>query len=156
MRLFRFLLTAICCSVTVPTPAQPQAASQPFDSAQITKRVAPGVVLIKGATDAGEVLGTGFIISSDGKIAANLHVIEGLKNGGVQLASVTNSIRFPSWRSRPGNIIGLVVRQGKLLAGIGIVAGLVGAAALTRIMSSLLFGVNTTRSPSGQCLRCWR
>jgi predicted permease len=46
--------------------------------------------------------------------------------------------------ARPGNIIGLVVRQGMLLAGIGIVAGLVGAAALTRIMSSLLFGVSTT------------
>ena len=44
--------------------------------------------------------------------------------------------------ARPGNIIGLVVRQGMLLAGIGIVAGLVGAAALTRMMSSLLFGVS--------------
>jgi predicted permease len=46
--------------------------------------------------------------------------------------------------ARPGNIIGLVVRQGMLLAGIGIVAGLVGAAALTRVMTSLLFGVSTT------------
>jgi predicted permease len=46
--------------------------------------------------------------------------------------------------ARPGNIIGLVVRQGMQLAGIGIVAGLVGAAALTRVMTSLLFGVSTT------------
>src|SRR5262249_11530912 len=44
--------------------------------------------------------------------------------------------------ARPGNIVSLVVRQGMTLAGIGIVAGLVGAAALTRVMSSLLFGVS--------------
>jgi putative ABC transport system permease protein len=46
--------------------------------------------------------------------------------------------------ARPGNILGLVVRQGMQLAGIGIAAGLVGAAALTRVMTSLLFGVSTT------------
>lgn len=46
--------------------------------------------------------------------------------------------------ARPGNIIGLVVRQGMQLTGIGIVVGLVGAAALTRFMTSLLFGVRTT------------
>jgi predicted permease len=46
--------------------------------------------------------------------------------------------------AQPGNIIGLVVRQGMQLAGIGIVVGLVGAAALTRVMTSLLFGVSTT------------
>jgi predicted permease len=46
--------------------------------------------------------------------------------------------------AQPGNIIGLVVRQGMRLAGIGIVVGLVGAAGLTRVMASLLFGVSTT------------
>ena len=46
--------------------------------------------------------------------------------------------------AQPGNIIGLVVRQGMVLAGIGIVLGLVGAAALTRVMASLLFGTSTT------------
>jgi len=46
--------------------------------------------------------------------------------------------------ARPGNIIRLVVWQGMELAGIGIVVGLVGAAALTRVMTSLLFGVSTT------------
>jgi predicted permease len=45
--------------------------------------------------------------------------------------------------ARPGNIIRLVVRQGMQLAGIGIAVGLVGAAALTRVMASLLFGVST-------------
>ncbi len=34
------------------------------------------------------------------------------------------------------------MRQGMTLGGIGIVAGLIGAALLTRVMSSLLFGVS--------------
>jgi putative ABC transport system permease protein len=46
--------------------------------------------------------------------------------------------------ARPGNIIGLVVRQGMLLAGIGIVVGLACAIGLTRVMASLLFGVSAT------------
>ena len=46
--------------------------------------------------------------------------------------------------AQPGDIIGLVVRQGMGLAAIGIVAGLAGAAALTRLMSSLLFGIRAT------------
>ena len=44
--------------------------------------------------------------------------------------------------ARPGDIVGLVVRQGMELAGIGIAAGLAGSAALTRLMASLLFGVS--------------
>jgi predicted permease len=46
--------------------------------------------------------------------------------------------------ARPGNILGLVVRQGMELAATGIVAGLAGAFALTRVMASLLFGVSAT------------
>jgi putative ABC transport system permease protein len=46
--------------------------------------------------------------------------------------------------ARPGNILGLVVRQGMELAAIGILAGLAGSAALTRVMASLLFGVSAT------------
>jgi S1-C subfamily serine protease len=64
-----------------------QLVSQPFNSAEITKKVAPSVVLIKGTTDTGEALGTGFVISSDGKIATNLHVVENLRHGGVELSS---------------------------------------------------------------------
>jgi predicted permease len=42
------------------------------------------------------------------------------------------------------SIVRLVVRQGMELAGAGIVAGIIGAAALTRVMASLLFGVSAT------------
>jgi len=42
------------------------------------------------------------------------------------------------------SIVKLVVRQGMELAIAGIVAGLIGAAALTRVIASLLFGVSAT------------
>ena len=38
----------------------------------------------------------------------------------------------------------MVLRQGMVLAGIGVVIGLVAAAGLTRFMSSLLYGVEAT------------
>ena len=46
--------------------------------------------------------------------------------------------------AQSGNIIGLVVRQGMQLAAAGILLGLAGAAGLTRVMDSLLFGVSAT------------
>jgi V8-like Glu-specific endopeptidase len=85
--LVRLLVTTVLLAAATQVQARPQATSQPFDSAQITKKISPSVVVIKGTASSGEVLGTGFIISSDGKIATNLHVVESLKNGGVQLAS---------------------------------------------------------------------
>jgi serine protease Do len=60
---------------------------QSFDSAEITKKITPAVVLVTGITDDGKALGSGFVISSDGKIATNLHVVQSLRSGGVQLAS---------------------------------------------------------------------
>ena len=44
--------------------------------------------------------------------------------------------------ARPGELLGTFVRQGLLLAGIGAALGLVAAAGLTRLMSSLLFNVS--------------
>jgi ABC-type antimicrobial peptide transport system permease subunit len=43
-----------------------------------------------------------------------------------------------------GAVLGQVVRQGLLLAGVGVAAGLVGAFGLTRLVASLLFGVQPT------------
>src|SRR4026209_64361 len=43
-----------------------------------------------------------------------------------------------------GRIVGMVVRQGMERTGLGGVRRRIGAAALTRVMASLLFGVGTT------------
>jgi len=48
--------------------------------------------------------------------------------------------------AQQNDILALVVRQGMELAGLGIVLGLAGAFALTRLMASLLFGVGATDS----------
>ncbi len=40
-----------------------------------------------------------------------------------------------------GNILGLILRSGMLMTGIGLLLGLIGALALSRLLASLLFGV---------------
>jgi len=50
--------------------------------------------------------------------------------------------------AQPANIVGMVMRQGMKLAAFGIAAGLIGAAALTRVMAGLLFGVSATDVPT--------
>ncbi len=56
-------------------------------SPEIVDKASKSVVLLKGAMENGTVLGSGFLISSDGKVATNLHVIREMKTGGVQLQS---------------------------------------------------------------------
>jgi putative ABC transport system permease protein len=46
--------------------------------------------------------------------------------------------------AQQSDILRLVIKQGMMLAFIGIIAGLAGAAALSRVMGSLLFGVGST------------
>ncbi len=46
--------------------------------------------------------------------------------------------------AEPGEMLRMVLRKGMALTGLGLLAGLAGAFALTRFLSSLLFGVNAT------------
>ncbi len=46
--------------------------------------------------------------------------------------------------ARYGDVLGLVLRQGLVLAGIGILAGILGALGLTQMLASLLYGVTPT------------
>ena len=46
--------------------------------------------------------------------------------------------------AQPANVLQLVIRQALVLTSLGIATGLVGAFALTRVMSSLLYGVSAT------------
>lgn len=71
---------------------------------------------------------------------------------GVMSYLVTQSTRdigvLVTLGAHPSNIIGLVVRQGMELVAIGIGVGLAGAVALTRVMTTLLFGVSPTDVPT--------
>ncbi len=46
--------------------------------------------------------------------------------------------------AQQSDILRLVLKQGMMLTLVGIIAGLAGAAALSRVMGSLLFGVGST------------
>jgi predicted permease len=67
---------------------------------------------------------------------------------GVMSFLVTQSTRdigiLVALGARRENILSLVVRQGMQLTRAGILAGLIGAAVLTRVIASLLFGVSAT------------
>jgi hypothetical protein len=73
----------------------------------VFEKVEKSVVVIKGDTG----LGSGFIISADGKIATNLHVIRGTEKGGVQL---NNGEIFDSF-----TVLGIDVRRDLAVIKVG-------------------------------------
>ena len=80
-----------------------------------------------------------------GALAGFAVLLAGIGVYGVMSYLVTQSTRDIGVRMALGadrrRIVGLVVRQGMVLAAVGIAVGVLGAAALTRVIASLLFGV---------------
>src|SRR5688500_13588319 len=77
LRILTGLLLSLCAPIGFPQAISPA----------VVEQASKAVVFIKGATESGQVTGSGFLLTRDGKIATNLHVIRDMKSGGVQLSS---------------------------------------------------------------------
>ena len=71
--------------------------AQTPDYRQIADQVMPAVVTIRGESDSGQVLGSGFLVSSNGTIITSLHVVKPLRRAVVML---TNGDVYDSPRVR--------------------------------------------------------
>ncbi|MEV6876618.1 trypsin-like peptidase domain-containing protein [Amycolatopsis sp. NPDC051128] len=72
-------------TTSVSTPAangQPvsNSNSNPGDVSAVAAKVTPSVVQINVTTDQGEAIGSGVILTSDGRILTNAHVVDGAQN----------------------------------------------------------------------------
>jgi putative serine protease PepD len=68
------------------TPAAAAAATTPTDVSSVVARVEQSVVQINGRTANGEVVGSGVIVSADGRVLTNNHVVAGADRLAVTLA----------------------------------------------------------------------
>jgi 2-alkenal reductase len=78
-----------------------------FDPAAIYARVSPGVVTVisTGIGGGGEALGSGFVISADGDIATNAHVVTSGQGAGIREAGQVY-VSFADGNQVPAHIVG--------------------------------------------------
>lgn len=70
--------------------------------------IAPSVVTISNTTAQGGDTGTGIIVSSDGEIITNNHVVEGSTDLKVRLAGATDAVKATVLSTDPGNDLALI------------------------------------------------
>lgn len=80
--------------------------------------IAPSVVTISNTTAQGGDTGTGIIVSSDGEIITNNHVVEGSTDLKVRLAGATDAVKATILSTDPGNDLALI----KLVNATGLTA----------------------------------
>lgn len=96
--------------------SSPLVTAAPIDSASVGSSsvakaanvISPSVVTIDSVNGSGESIGTGVIISSDGQIVTNHHVIEGSDTVRVRLAGETDARVADVLSSDAGNDLGLI------------------------------------------------
>jgi putative serine protease PepD len=118
------------------------------DVAAVANYIAPSVVTINADVEGGTSVGTGVIISSDGEIVTNAHVVEGAARIRVRLAGETEPREVSLLAADPGNDLALLrmsgdgfeaatfadpesVRLGDQVIAMGFALGLDGAPSVT-------------------------
>ncbi|MEY4634015.1 MAG: hypothetical protein RLZ18_1387 [Actinomycetota bacterium] len=86
--------------------------------AKAAAAIAPSVVTITNTTEDGGDTGTGIIVSSDGEIITNNHVVEGSTDLKVRLAGATDAVKATILSTDPGNDLALI----KLVNATGLTA----------------------------------
>lgn len=76
--------------------------------AKAAAAIAPSVVTITNTTEDGGDTGTGIIVSSDGEIITNNHVVEGSTDLKVRLAGATDAVKATILSTDPGNDLALI------------------------------------------------
>jgi putative ABC transport system permease protein len=143
-------------TMTVAVRAQADAISLLPPLRQAVAEVDPSVPLYNLGTMQGRLMDSlaqsrfsTMLLTAFGSVALILAAIGvyGVISYGVAQRTQEIGIRM-ALGARHGDVVTLVVRHGALLAGIGLAVGVVGALALSNLLSSLLFQVSPTDPPT--------
>jgi len=86
--------------------------SAPLDVAAVIEHMAPSVVTISADVDGGQSVGTGVIITEDGEVLTNAHVVDGATTIRVRLAGETEPREANLLAADPGNDLALLRMNG--------------------------------------------
>jgi putative serine protease PepD len=96
--------------INVSDPSEPSAAR--LDVSKVIDHIAPSVVTINADVGGGQSVGTGVIVSSDGEILTNAHVVNGATEIRVRLAGETEPREARLLAADAGNDLALLRMSG--------------------------------------------